>query len=238
MGVYRASRRDQRKAKAVYRELARIRTAAATLTDQAFPCAADAGAVAAALRATAPRWWPCPPTVGAVTRPDVGRGEPPSAPNCRGGVALCSSPRSPPTGMTPRRSSGKTKGQISLEQRCHFLKDPTVVDVIFLKKPERLQALGYVGRLALLRYSVVERWVRAHPAPRPTSKRGNRARDPQTLSGDPGLLARPGPPRRGLPQPLPACVARHPGGAGPSRGHCHDRAGPHRASTKFTMRAR
>ena len=63
-----------------------------------------------------------------------------------------------------------------MEQRFHFLKDPAFVDAIFLTKPERIQALGYVMLLALLLFSVVERRVRAHPAPLPTSKRGNLTR--------------------------------------------------------------
>ena len=68
------------------------------------------------------------------------------------------------------------KGQTSVEQRFHFLKAPTFVDAIFLKKPERIQALGSVMLLALLLFSVVGRRVRAHPAPLPTSKRGSLAR--------------------------------------------------------------
>ncbi len=68
------------------------------------------------------------------------------------------------------------KGQTSVEQRFPFLKDPTFVDAVFLKKPERIQALGYVMLLALLLFSVVERRVRAHPASLRTSKRGNLAR--------------------------------------------------------------
>ena len=60
-----------------------------------------------------------------------------------------------------------------------------------------------------------------------------RLRDPQALSGHPGVLARARPPRRGLPRPLPARAARHPGGAGPVRGHFYHRARPRRTPTKF-----
>lgn len=42
------------------------------------------------------------------------------------------------------------KDQTSVEQRCHFPKDPAFVDAVFLKKPERTEALGYVMMLALL----------------------------------------------------------------------------------------
>ena len=62
-----------------------------------------------------------------------------------------------------------------MEPRFPFLKDPTFVDAIFLKKRERIPALGYVLLLARLLFSVVERRRRAHPAPLPTSKRGNLA---------------------------------------------------------------
>lgn len=68
------------------------------------------------------------------------------------------------------------KGQTTVEKRFHFLKASAFVDAIFLKNPERIQALGYVMLLALLLFSGVERRVRAHPALLPTSKRGNLTR--------------------------------------------------------------
>ena len=86
----------------------------------------------------------------------------------------------------------------------HFLNDPAFVDAIFLKKPQHLQALGYVLWLALLLFRVVQRRVRALPAPLPPSKRRNRARPTgyeilKPCRGDPGGRARP--------QPLPARAA-------------------------------
>ena len=204
--VYRSSSLDQRKAKAFDRELARVRTAAdraaATLAAQPFPRVADAEAAAAAFRATAPRWWPCTPTVGAVTRPAprTRRGRPradaapPSVTTYH--VTVAWGPRDDVAvrAELQRRSCfvlittlaadrydaaallREYKGQTSVEQRFHFLKDPACVDAIFLKKPERIQALGYVMLLALLLFSVVERRVRAHPAPLPTSQWGNLTR--------------------------------------------------------------
>ena len=200
--VYRSSSLDQRKAKAFDRELARIRMAAdraaATLADQPFQCAADAEAAATAFRATAPRWWPCTPTVGAVPRARRGRprADTPPAVVTTYHVTVAWGPRDEIavraelqrrsgfvliTTLPADRSDAAAllreyKGQTSVEQRFHFLKDPTFVDAVFLKKPERIQALGYVMLLALLLFSVVERRVRAHPAPLPTSKRGNLAR--------------------------------------------------------------
>ena len=68
------------------------------------------------------------------------------------------------------------KGQTSVEQRFHFLKDPAFVDAVFLKKPERIEALGYVMLLALLVFRGIERRVRQSPEPLPTSSRGAVAR--------------------------------------------------------------
>lgn len=204
--VYRSSHLDQRKAKAFDRELARIRTAAdraaATLAHEGFQCAADAEAAATAFRATAPRWWPCTTTVGTVTRPAPRprRGRPradiPPAGVTTYHVTVAWGPRDETavraelqrrscfvliTSLPVARADAAAllreyKGQTSVEQRFHFLKDPMFVDAIFLKKPERIQALGYVMLLALLLFSVVERRVRAHPAPLPTAKRGRLAR--------------------------------------------------------------
>lgn len=42
------------------------------------------------------------------------------------------------------------KGQAAVECRFRFLKDPTYVDGIYLKNPERIEALGYVFLMALL----------------------------------------------------------------------------------------
>ena len=52
------------------------------------------------------------------------------------------------------------KGQIVVETRFPFLKDPSWADVFFLKLPHRVEALGYVFLLALLVWSIWERRVR------------------------------------------------------------------------------
>ena len=67
------------------------------------------------------------------------------------------------------------KAQVSLEQRFHFLKDPAVVDAFFLKKPERVEALGYVLLMACLVFSVLERRVRQANRPLPSPSRGSLA---------------------------------------------------------------
>lgn len=52
------------------------------------------------------------------------------------------------------------KGQIHVEMNFAFLKDPFYTDEIYLKKPERVQVLGYLFLLALVIYRVFQRRIR------------------------------------------------------------------------------
>jgi transposase len=54
------------------------------------------------------------------------------------------------------------KAQHGVEQNFAFLKDPVIVNSLFLKKPERIEALGLVLLLALLLWRLVERALRVH----------------------------------------------------------------------------
>lgn len=63
------------------------------------------------------------------------------------------------------------KGPGHVERHCHFLKDPLFVDALFLKKPERLEALGYVLLGACLLYSLAERRLRRSGIPIPSPSR-------------------------------------------------------------------
>jgi transposase len=54
------------------------------------------------------------------------------------------------------------KEQHGIEQNYGFLKDPLVVNSLFLKKPERIEALGLVVLLALLVWRLIERTLRVH----------------------------------------------------------------------------
>jgi transposase len=54
------------------------------------------------------------------------------------------------------------KEQHGVEQNFAFLKDPLIVNSLFLKKPERIEALGTVVLLALLLWRLVERTLRVH----------------------------------------------------------------------------
>jgi transposase len=54
------------------------------------------------------------------------------------------------------------KEQHGIEQNYGFLKDPLIVNRLFLKKPERIEALGLGLLLALLLWRLVERTLRLH----------------------------------------------------------------------------
>jgi transposase len=54
------------------------------------------------------------------------------------------------------------KEQHGIEQNFGFLKDPLLVNSLFLKKPERIEALGLVCLLALLIWRLMERSLRIH----------------------------------------------------------------------------
>src|SRR5262249_3625413 len=54
------------------------------------------------------------------------------------------------------------KEQHGIEQNYGFLKDPRIVNSLFLKKPERIEALGLILLLALLVWRLIERTLRVH----------------------------------------------------------------------------
>ena len=58
------------------------------------------------------------------------------------------------------------KGQVHVERHFHFLKDPLFVDALYVQKPERIEALGYVLLLLCLLYSLAERRL-PHSVPIP-----------------------------------------------------------------------
>jgi len=64
------------------------------------------------------------------------------------------------------------KDQHGTEQNYGFLKDPVIVNSLFLKKPERIEALGLVLLLALLIWRVMERSMRAYVDTRGTPLTG------------------------------------------------------------------
>lgn len=56
------------------------------------------------------------------------------------------------------------KNQNSVEMRFRFLKNPTMLDGIYVQKPERVKALGYLFLMALLIFALMERRVRKNLA--------------------------------------------------------------------------
>jgi len=54
------------------------------------------------------------------------------------------------------------KGQSGVENNFRFLKDPLIVNDLFLKKPERIEALGLIFLLSLLVWNLMERSMRKH----------------------------------------------------------------------------
>lgn len=56
------------------------------------------------------------------------------------------------------------KEQYGIEQNFGFLKDPAIVDGIFLKRPERIEVLGLILILALMIWRLMEREMRQYVA--------------------------------------------------------------------------
>ena len=62
--------------------------------------------------------------------------------------------------LTASEVLGYYKGRSCIESRFAFLKDPLIVGPIYLKLPERVEALSHIMLLALLVYSLFERKIR------------------------------------------------------------------------------
>src|SRR5215813_12868489 len=185
------SSQDQRRQEHLERELrASYATLEATVYEaarQEYFCHADAEAAAAKLRAlqSAYHWV----EVGVEERPKYGPGRPSSkqprvVKALRYGLQVTLHARSeviarkrqetgcfvlltnvPTAGEMAHRAGDVLrayKEQHGIEQNYGFLKDPVIVNSLFLKKPERIEALGLVLLLALLLWRLVERALRVH----------------------------------------------------------------------------
>lgn len=75
-------------------------------------------------------------------------------------VLLTNVPIMGDTGMDGKRLLLTYKGQYGVESDFAFLKDPLVVNDIFLKKPHRIDALGMILVIALMIYRLMERTMR------------------------------------------------------------------------------
>jgi transposase len=180
-------RRQQRLARDIQTAASTLHTTVRTAEQQEYFCRADAAAAAAQLRAV-----PTPYHLLDVTveeRPVYGRGRP-SAHTPRPVKALRYRLKTTIRPHTERISrmeeeagcfvlltNGPTAGDMAhsareiltvykeqhgTEQNDGFLTDPVIVNSLFLKKPERIEALGLVLLLALLLWRLMERQMRAH----------------------------------------------------------------------------
>lgn len=69
-------------------------------------------------------------------------------------------PESQEKSYSARDCLANYKGQYGVERNFSFLKVPLIVNNIFLKKPERINALGMIMMLSLLVWSLMERTMR------------------------------------------------------------------------------
>lgn len=189
--VVHSSSQDQRRQKALARELQASSTALeATVraaAQQEYFCHADAEAAAAQLRAqqSAYHWV----EVMVEEHPKYGPGRPSQkqprvVKALRYGLKATLHERAeviarktqeagcfvlltnvPPAGAMAHQARDVLrayKEQHGIEQNFAFLKDPLIVNSLFLKKPERIEALGLVLLLALLIWRLIERSLRIH----------------------------------------------------------------------------
>ena len=189
--VVHSSSQDQRRQEHLAREIrasyATLETTVHEAACQEYFCHADAEAAAAKLWAlqSAYHWV----EVGVEERPKYGPGRPSSTrprvvKALRYGLQVAVHERAeviarkrqetgcfvlltnvPTTGEMAHRAGDVLrayKEQHGIEQNYGFLKDPLIVNSLFLKKPERIEALGLVLLLALLLWRLVERTLRVH----------------------------------------------------------------------------
>ena len=64
------------------------------------------------------------------------------------------------------------KEQYGIEKNFRFLKDPLIVNDLFLKKPERIEALGFILVISLLLWRLAERSMRRYIGQKETTITG------------------------------------------------------------------
>jgi transposase len=189
--VVHSSSQDQRRQKALARErqasYAALEATVREAAHQEYFCRADAEAAAAKLRAQQSAYHRV--EVMVEERPQYGPGRPRQkqprvVKALRYGlqvtlheqaeviarkvqelgccVLLTNVPTEGEMAHTAREVLRVYKEQHGVEQNVAFLKDPVIVNSLFLKKPERIEALGLVLLLALLLWRLVERALRLH----------------------------------------------------------------------------
>jgi len=189
--VIRSSAQDKRRQQRLERELqtsySTVQTAARLAAQQEYFCRADAAAAAAQLRAQPTAYHRV--EVAVTERPLYGRGRP-SAHKPRPVKAMRYRLKTTVSTQTERMARLEEeagcfvlltkvptagdlahsasdilagyKDQYGTEQNYGFLKDPVIVNSLFLKKPERIEALGLILLLALLIWRLMERALRRY----------------------------------------------------------------------------
>lgn len=77
-------------------------------------------------------------------------------------VLLTNVPEAGEMAHTPAEILAAYKEQHGIERNFGFLKDPLIVNDIFLKKPERIEVLGFVLFVSLLAWNLMEHVMRAY----------------------------------------------------------------------------
>ena len=189
--VVHSSSQDQRRQKRLERELqasyATLEATVRAVTQQTYFCRADAEAAAQKLRALPSAYHQVDVVVEEC--PQYGPGRPSQhkprpikaltyrlRPTLRAQaeiihrksqeaacfVLLTNVPRQREMAHSAREVLQAYKNQHGVEQNFAFLKDPLIVNSLFLKKPERIEALGLVLLLALLLWRLIERALRVY----------------------------------------------------------------------------
>jgi len=189
--VLHSSAQDKRRQKRLERALqashSTLQATARTAEQQAYFCRADAEAEAAKLRAVHAAYHLL--DVAVEERPQYGRGRPSTTKprtvkvmqyglkatvraqseciarmyeEAGGFVLLTNVPTAGDLAHSARDVLTVYKEQHGTEQNYGFLKDPVIVNSLYLKKPERIEVLGLVCLLALLLWRVMERTMRTY----------------------------------------------------------------------------
>jgi transposase len=187
--VVHSSAHDQRRQKRLERELRasreHIEQVAKASAKKLFFCRPDAEAAAAEVRASSsayhqlqvrvderPRYAPGRPKKGVprtpvaidyVLRTEIGekRGEIDRRRQLAGCFVLLSNvPDQEQAGYSAERILRTYKEQNAIEKNFGFLKDDQIVNALFLKRPERIEALGLILLISLLIWRLIELMMR------------------------------------------------------------------------------
>lgn len=87
-------------------------------------------------------------------------------------VLLTNRPQTGADGQNAQQLLQTYKGQSGIEQNFAFLKDPLIVNDLFLKKPERIEALGMILLMSLLIWNLMQRSMRLYVKNHQTTLQG------------------------------------------------------------------